>query len=301
VSSQSGFLAGAVSPGGPRIFWQAWLPEGAPRAVIVLVHGASEHSGRYAHVAAGLVADGFSVYALDHRGHGRSEGRRAVIDRLGNAVADVDQLVLQTRERHPDVPVFMLGHSMGGTIALAYALRHQDRLAGMILSGPLAALEAAPAPLRLIGRLLSAVAPGAPLIAIDATLVSRDPAVVEDYVADPLNYHGKLPARTVSELAAAIDDFPGQVAAITIPVLIAYGTADRLAPPAGSQMLDQRIGSADKTVKPYAGLFHEILNEPEREAVLGDVRGWLADRLLTGSGGDADGGGASSVAGSSTT
>jgi acylglycerol lipase len=275
VTPTTGFLHGA---GERQIFWQSWAPEPPPRAVVVIVHGAGEHSDRYAHVATRLVADGCAVYALDHRGHGRSEGPRAVIDRIGNAVADVDQLVVAARDAHPGVPVFMLGHSMGGTIALCYALDHQDRLAGLILSGPLAALEAAPAPMRIAGRLLSAIAPTLPLISIDSTLVSRDPAVVSSYISDPLVHHGKLPARTVAELAAAVDSFPARVSAITVPTLILYGTADRLCPPAGSVMLGERIGAAAKTVTAYEGLFHEILNEPERDQVLDEICAWLASR-----------------------
>jgi acylglycerol lipase len=276
MRTAEGFLAGA---GERQIFWRSWSPDSAPRAVVVIVHGASEHSGRYGHVAEALVADGYAVYAADHRGHGRSDGPRAVIDRLANAVADVDRLVSQAQAEHPGLPVAMLGHSMGGTVALSYTIRHQERLHALILSGPLAALEAAPAPLRMLGRILSVLAPQLPLIAIDASLVSRDPAVVRDYEADPLNHHGKLPARTVDELARAIDDFPEAVSTITLPVLILYGTEDGLAPPSGALMLDRRIASADKTTIAYPGLFHEILNEPERDAVLTDIRGWLPERL----------------------
>jgi len=271
-----GFLEGA---GGRRIFWQSWGAGAQPRAVIVIVHGASEHSDRYQYVAGALVADGYAVCALDHRGHGRSDGPRAVIDRLDNAVADLDQLVVQAQDRHPGAPVYMLGHSMGATVALGYTLGHQQRLAGLILSGALAALAAAPAPLRLAGRLLSAIAPNTPLVAIDASLVSRDPDVVSAYVSDPLVYHGKLPARTVAVLAAAIDGFPDSVGAITLPTLILYGTADGLCPTSGSEMLGERIGAADKTVKAYDGLYHEILNEPERDEVLADIRGWLQARV----------------------
>ncbi len=298
MRTAEGFLAGH---GGQRIFWQTWSPEGAPGAVVVIVHGASEHSGRYDYVARALVDDGYAVYALDHRGHGRSDGPRAVIDRLARAVADVDRLVAQVRAEHPDLPIAMLGHSMGGTVALGYAIRHQEHLTGLVLSGPLAALEAAPAPLRIAGRLLSAVAPTLPLVAIDANLVSRDPEVVRDYVSDPLNHHGKLPARTVDELVRAIDDFPEAVATITLPTLILYGTEDGLSPPAGAQMLQARIASADKTTIAYPGLFHEILNEPERDAVLTDIRGWLAERLAASveAGATADGPGAA-PAGSST-
>jgi alpha-beta hydrolase superfamily lysophospholipase len=243
---------------------------------VVIVHGAGEHSDRYRHVADALTADGYAVHALDHRGHGRSEGPRALIDRLDHAVADLDQLLLEAREPHPRAPVFMLAHSMGGTLALRYAVRHPDRLTGLILSGPLAALEAAPPGMRVAAAILSAVAPRLPLVAVDPALVSRDPEVVSAYRSDPLVHHGRLPVRTVAELSRAIDAFPDEVGAIIVPTLILYGTEDGLCPPEGSVMLGERIGAADKTVKPYEGLFHEILNEPERGEVLADIRAWLA-------------------------
>jgi alpha-beta hydrolase superfamily lysophospholipase len=133
--------------------------------------------------------------------------------------------------------------------------------------------------MRLTARTLSALALRTPLIAIDPTLVSRDPAVVRDYQSDPLVHHGKLPARTVVELADAIEAFPEAVAAITVPTLIMYGTDDGLCPPRGSVMLSERIGSPDKTLKAYQGLYHEILNEPEREQVLDDLCSWLSARV----------------------
>jgi acylglycerol lipase len=276
VRQEQSRLGGA---GGIRIFWQAWLPDGEPGAAVVIAHGAGEHSDRYAHVAARLVAEGYAVYAIEHRGHGRSEGKRALIDRLDNAVADLGTLIETVRERHPGVPVFLLAHSMGGTIGVSYALKLQERLAGLILSGPLAALEPSPAPQRIIIGIVSAVAPAVGLVAIDPALVSRDPAVVDAYVQDPMVFHGKLPARTITELAAAIDAFPEAVRAITIPVLIVYGTDDGLCPPAGSVMLGERIGSEDKTIKPYEGLHHEVLNEPEQDAVLDDLCAWIAARV----------------------
>jgi alpha-beta hydrolase superfamily lysophospholipase len=246
--------------------------------VIVLVHGAGEHSGRYGHVVSRLVAEGFAVHASDHRGHGRSDGPRAFIADMEDVVADVDTLVDRAVAAQPGLPVFMLGHSMGGLIGLRYALAHQERLSGLILSAALAAIESVPKPLELVGRTLSVVAPRVPLITIDATLVSRDPAVVEAYRTDPLVHHGKLPARTAAQLADAVESFPATVGAITVPTLILYGTADGLAPPSGSEMLAQRLGSPDLTVKAYDGLFHEILNEPERDGVLDDIAEWLAAR-----------------------
>jgi alpha-beta hydrolase superfamily lysophospholipase len=275
VIAANGYLAGA---GGRRIYWQSWRPESDPQALIVIVHGAGEHSGRYDYAAEALVHDRYAVYALDHRGHGRSDGTRGLIDRLDSAVADLDRLVSDALAQHPALPVFLLGHSMGGTIAVQYALSHQDRLTGMILTGPLAAIEAG-APLRLAGRVLSVVAPTLPLIGVDPALVSRDPQVVSAYESDPLVHHGKLPARTLAELASAIDRFPDAVPAITVPTLILYGTADGLCPPTGSRMLGERLGARDKSVRAYEGLYHEILNEPERDEVLADIRGWLSARV----------------------
>lgn len=275
MTRSEGGLTGA---GGRRIFWQQWSPPARPSAIVVLAHGAGEHSGRYEHVAARLVADGQAVYALDHRGHGRSEGPRALIERVQFAVADLDQLVMLAQAAHPETPVFLLGHSMGAMIALSYAPVHQRRLTGLILSGALAALKDVPVALRQVGRLLSEVAPRTPLIGIDPSLVSRDPAVVSAYRDDPLVHHGKLPARTAAQIADTVAALPVTVGAITVPTLILYGTADALCPPAGSVMLGERVGSADKTVKAYTGLFHEILNEPEREAVLDDIAAWLSAR-----------------------
>jgi alpha-beta hydrolase superfamily lysophospholipase len=260
-----------------RIEWQAWLPE-EPRAVVVIAHGAGEHSGRYEHVARRLVDAGYAVYALDHRGHGRSQGRRALVDRLDNAVADVRGLLGVARAAHPGLGIFLLGHSMGGAIALAFAIRHQDELSGLALSGPVAALEAASPALRLAARALSVLTPGLGVFAVDSSLVSRDPEVVRAYREDPLVFHGKLPARTVAELAAAVERFPAQVPGIRIPLLVMHGTADALAPVAGGTMVHERAGSADRTLHLYEGLYHEILNEPEQERVLSDLVAWLDAR-----------------------
>jgi acylglycerol lipase len=262
---------------GVEIFYQSWLPDAPARAALIIVHGLGEHSDRYDHVAQALTGDGIAVYACDHRGHGRSQGPRAVVD-VADVVADVDQLVVLAAGEHPDTPVFMLGHSLGGMIAVRYALDHQARLSGLVLSGALATVDASPA-LRRIGRLVSAIAPRTPMIALDAELVSRDPAVVAAYRADPLVHHGRIPARTAAQIADTTAAFPEQVGAIVLPTLILYGTADGLCPPAGSVMLGEQLGSTDVSIRAYEGLYHEILNEPERATVIGDVRDWLTARI----------------------
>ena len=227
--------------GGLEIYWQAWREDVPTRGAIVISHGAGEHSGRYERVATHLAGLGYPVHAIDHRGHGHSEGSRALVDRIDNAAADLDVLVdLSARER-PGAPLFLLGHSLGGTIALRYALLHQDKLNGLILSGPVAAIDLPPAPLRVAVRALSAAVPRMPVLAVDPATVSRDAQEVEAYRSDPLVHHGKLPLRTVTEIAAATQAFPQQVASLTLPILLVHGSEDRLAPVQGSRMVHERV------------------------------------------------------------
>jgi alpha-beta hydrolase superfamily lysophospholipase len=273
VEHRTGYFDGA---GGVRIFWQAWLPDGRPRAVVGMAHGVSEHSGRYAWTGEQLTRRGYALYALDHRGHGRSEGPRAVIDRMDNAVADVGTLLgIAARESGGGARPFLFGHSMGGCIALAFATRRQHEICGLLVSAPVAVLEAASPAQRFAGRVLSTVAPKLGVYSIDSRTVSRDAEVVRDYDADPLNHHGRLPARTVHELAEEVDRFPETIPGITIPLLVQVGSADELVPPAASELVYERATAEDKTIKVYDGLYHEILNEPERDVVVADMLAWL--------------------------
>jgi len=263
--------------GGLEIYWQAWLPASPPRGIVAIAHGGAEHSGRYAWTAGRLTARDYVVYAIDHRGHGRSAGPRAYVDRIDNAVTDLHALTDLARDRHPDLPVVLLGHSMGGLIALSYALRYQDELSGLVLSAPLSVLEANPAA-RMTVRALSAVAPRLPIYRIDGTTVSRDPEVVRAYDADPLNHRGMLPARTVGEIAATVATFADRLPELRLPILTIYGSGDRLVDNAGSILVDERSGSGDSTLIAYDGLYHEVLNEPERDRVIADVTSWIDAR-----------------------
>lgn len=260
---------------GRRIRYRSWdaRPEDPVRAVIVIVHGYGDHSGRYQHVAERLVAEGYLVLAPDHHGHGESEGPRGRIS-FEDAVADLDQLTNIAAQAAPGRPLFMLGHSMGGALALRYALAHGDRLAGLIVSGPLVEVQGRAAA-KLLGRVLGVVAPGAPVARIDPAQVSRDPAVVAAYESDPLVHHDPLPAQTVAEFLRHAATLPGDVSAVTVPTLLLYGTADQLCAPSGAVLVSERIGATDLVVKSYEGLYHEILNEPEREQVLDDIVEWL--------------------------
>jgi acylglycerol lipase len=275
LKHEEGRLAGAA---GVELYWQAWLPEADPRAVVVIAHGASEHSSRYSHVGERLVSGSYAVYALDHRGHGRSEGKRAQLDRMDHVVADLHAFVDLAAGRNPGARVYLLGHSMGGGISIAYAVRHQDGLAGLLLSGPVADPGAANAVTRTLSRVLSTITPDLGIYAVDPALVSRDPDVVRDYEQDPLNFHGKLPARTVAEMTGAVARFPDEVPGLRLPLLVMHGGADGLVPVAGSRMVHERAGSEDKTLVVYDDLYHEILNEPEQNEVLDRIVGWLDER-----------------------
>ena len=270
-----GRLTGA---GGLGLYWRAWLSDGDPKAVVAVSHGASEHLGRYAHVGERFAASAYAVYALDHRGHGRSEGRRAMIERADYVVEDLHRLIAMAAGRHPGLKLFLLGHSMGGAVALACAIRHQDELAGLILSSPLASVEAASPATRALGKLLSVVAPGFGVYEVDSSAVSRDPEVVRDYDEDPLVHHGRLPARTVAEVTGMVGRFPEEVPALRLPLLVMHASEDGLTPVGGSRMVHERAASEDKTLAIEEGLYHEILNEPERERVMARMLEWLDAR-----------------------
>jgi alpha-beta hydrolase superfamily lysophospholipase len=260
---------------GVPIAHREWLPDGEARGSVVIAHGINEHGGRYAHVAERLVRDGWLVAVIDHRGHGLSGGRRAAIERFDDWVADLDTYARRVLVGAPK-PVFMLGHSLGGLIALVYALHHQDSLTGLVLSSPsvIPPKGVSPAALRT-GRMLSRVAANLPVVALRLDAVSRDPAVVTAYRDDPLVHLGRVRARTGAEILDAIAEVQRDIGRLTLPLLCVQGTVDRLVDPGSARWVDEHAGSADHTLRIYEGLYHEVFNEPERDTVLDDVAGWL--------------------------
>ena len=263
--------------GGVQIYAASWLPEGAPRDHLVLAHGYGEHLGRYQAVAEYFTAAGYAVHALDHRGHGKSGGARAVIDSFANADADIDTLVDRVRAESGLKQVKLVGHSMGGSLALNYALNHPEKLSGLVLSGP-AVGGGLPKVQALLLAVISRIAPGLGMIQLDADAVSRDPLVVAAYKADPLVFHGKVPARTAREMMHAVTTYPARVRAMQLPCLLMHGGADSLVRADDAQPVFDAIASPDKTVRIFEGLYHEIFNEPERLDVLGIMKNWLDAR-----------------------
>ncbi len=259
------------------LYYQCWLPPANPKAVLLVVHGLAEHSGRYANLVDYFVPKGYAVYGFDQRGHGRSEGLRCYVGRFSEYVQDLDTFIGMIRNEYEQAKIFPVGHSMGATIAVAYAVRYQDRLAGLLLSGAALKIDSTVSPaLMAMAKVLSLLLPKTGTTVLDASTLSRDRAVVDGYVNDPLVYRGKIRARLGAELIKITRELPSAIPEIKLPVLIMHGADDRLSDPEGSRMLFERVGSEDRTLKLYEGFYHEIFNEPEREQVFRDIGAWLA-------------------------
>ncbi|MCG8370561.1 MAG: lysophospholipase [Proteobacteria bacterium] len=270
----------SAARGTSRLYRRSWLPDGDARAAVLLVHGLGEHCGRYGHLAAHCNARGFAVHAIDHYGHGKSDGRAGYVERFSVYLDGVRALRDAVRTEQPKIPMFLLGHSMGGLIAAALLVHEQADFRGCVLSGPaLRTDEEPPALVRGLIRLISWLLPTVPVIGLDPSGVSRDPAVVGAYVADPLVHHGKLSARLIAELGKAMRSTRAAAHVVDLPLLILHGEEDALTSPGGSAEFYEHAGSTDKTLKTYPGLHHEIFNEPEKDAVLADMTSWLEAHL----------------------
>ncbi|GAA4482527.1 monoacylglycerol lipase [Rhodococcus olei] len=265
---------------GTRIDYDIWTPDGDPVAILVLAHGFGEHARRYDHVVERLLQVGLVVYAPDHRGHGRSGGKRVELKEWSDFTDDLHRVFDIARAAHPGLPVYLLGHSMGGAIALDYALDHQSDLAGLILSGPAVDVTTGvPGVVVALGKIIGKYVPGLPVQALDANLVSRDPKVVAAYNADPLVHHGKVPAGIARGMIVNAETLPARLPSLRLPLLLLHGEQDGLANVNGSRMIASTAGTKDLTYKEYPGLYHEVFNEPEQDQVLGDVVEWLRAHL----------------------
>jgi len=277
MKHKDGFFKGVR---GAKISYQYWLPDGDPRAVILIAHGLAEHSGRYTNVVDHFVPHGYAIYSLDHLGHGRSEGTRVYVKRFSDFTNVLGEYLEMIEKWQPGKPIFLLGHSMGALIAAVFLLDHQSAFTGAILSGPSVVVPKNISRLTIfMARILSALAPKLGVMSLDAEAISRDREVVRAYIDDPLVYNGKTTARLAYELLKAMQRVTEEASRITLPMMILQGGADRLVDPNGARILHDTVGSSDKTLKVYDGLYHEVYNEPERDLVLNDVETWLEGHL----------------------
>ncbi len=247
-----------------NLYYQRWRPEGAPRAILLVSHGFAEHSGRYQNLVEYFLPLDYTIYALDHRGHGKSDGERVQVNDYMEYIADLKTFFDLVRKENPLEDIYLVGHSMGAAIATAYAAQYQDELAGLILSGGGIATDKAPP--RPAGLDLSAA-------------LSRDPAVVEAYRNDPLVYHGPPPSGRDSAMNQMRERLPELATTIRLPILIMAGAASPLGDGPRSEALFEAVASADKTLKLYPDLLHEIFNEPEWPSVMADMEAWLEKRV----------------------
>lgn len=277
--------APGTRPEGPLLFRRSWLPD-RPARVVLLVHGYAEHSGRYDHVGTWLAERGYAVHAYDHRGHGRSEGLRCHVDRFEELLDDLGVVLEAVSGEHAERPVYLLGHSMGGLVVSRFVAERRPHVEAAVTSG--AALALSPELSRgraLAARALRRVAPRLALgSGLDPHGLSRDAEVVRAYLEDP-HVHRTMTVSLAAELLGAVEDVASRAFEVQVPMLLLHGEDDPLCPAEGSRAFHRGLHEARSALRIYPGLRHEILNEPEREAVLQDIHGWI--ETLAGAAADA--------------
>lgn len=249
------------------------------RGEILIAHGFGEHSGRYGALTDHLVNHNYCVTAYDHRGHGLSDGLPGHVESFGEYDEDIAKIISSVRSRSQAKSLFLIGHSMGGLIALRYAARKSGALSGAIISAPL--IEVAvpvPAHKLMIARVSARMAPRMRLDnEINPANLSRDPEVGRAYAADPL-VNRKVSGKWFAEATRAMKEVAEWASQITTPVLVMHGTEDKLASVDATKRLFERIGSSDKELVIYPGFYHELFNEPEKQEVFDRVTDWLDKR-----------------------
>lgn len=263
---------------GLDLFTRHWTAPD-PKALVVLHHGFNDHSGRYIHLAKALNEAGYSLYAFDWRGQGRSGGPRGHTPDYESLLDDYGLVIADARREAPGKKVFLYGHSMGGNIALNYALRHPDGLSGAIITSPQIRLAFTPSAWQLaLARVMANVYPSFSQKAnLDAGGISHDPAVVQAYRDDPLT-QGPISAKLFISIVQAADWALAHAADLKIPILLVHGGADPITDPKATQEFYERLTFGDKTFKRYEGLSHETHNEMDPTVALKDVVEWLNER-----------------------
>ncbi len=265
---------------GLNIFSQIWQPSAsAPRAVVCLVHGLGEHSSRYAHVAEAFVKQGYAFLAFDLLGHGQSEGARGHISSIEDFLKSIDRLLAQAKERYPNLPIILYGHSLGGILVLNYGLKRKPNVKGVIAtsSGLHTALEEQPVKI-FMAKLLGSLAPKATLPSgLEVSAISRDEAIVQAYKNDPLVHDkmslgfGKIMLGVIQQTLADAADFP-------LPLLLMHGKSDRIAYPSSSVEVAEALGERATLVLWEDG-YHELHNDLQKEEVLKTMLDWANARI----------------------
>jgi len=262
-----------------RLFIHHWSVQ-EPVAQLVIVHGFAEHGYRYSHVAKALNEANIEVYGYDHRGHGKSGGLQSYVNRFVDYTDDLSSVLHQYRPT--SIPQFLFGHSMGGLIAVNYCTTYQEsnKLAGLISSGAALKIDKDLSPLlQKLAPILSMIVPKLKTEPLDKATLTRSEDVLDAYNKDPLVYTGGIRTRLAAELLSAIKRTQDKFDKLTLPYLGMHGTAEKIADPEGTKELYKQSQSIDKTLKLYEGLYHELVNEPEQDQVIGDLKDWILTRI----------------------
>jgi acylglycerol lipase len=272
-----------VGKGGIELFFQSWTVE-KPKGLVMIAHGIGEHSGRYMNIINRMQRSGVSFYALDHRGHGRSAGKRGHVDSFLDYLYDLKLFINFVREQHPVIPLILLGHSMGGAIACRYALTYQEDIDGLALSSAGLILAAkVPAWKISLGKFFSRHIPAFTMgNGLNANDLSHDADVVRAYLADPL-VHDRISARLYTEMVGNGEECLARAGELTLPLLVFHGKMDAIIDYHGSEMVFQKAATKarDRELHVFPDLYHETMNESaaEKAKVLDAVARWMEGRL----------------------
>ncbi|XP_072329149.1 monoglyceride lipase-like isoform X1 [Scyliorhinus torazame] len=272
-----------VNADGDYIFCRYWEPPEPPRALVMIIHGAGEHSGRYAEVVTMLLRQSLFVFSHDHVGHGQSEGKRLVVSDFKMYVRDCLQHIDLMKSRHPGLQVFLFAHSMGGLMAIYVVHERPDDFAGVIFVAPLVLMNPESAtPLKVFcAKVLDHILPNISLGYMDPHFISREEKEVKDYIADPLNYHGPVRVRFATVLLKAVTGLEKVLPTVTTRMLLLHGDADKLCDISGSYLFYDLAASTDKTLKVFQGSFHQLHKELTvvTEEMFKLIEKWLNERL----------------------
>lgn len=257
-----------------------WQPAGAPRGVLLATHGHGEYAVKYTHVAEALNAGGYVYCGYDTRGHGRSGGPRGHVPRYEAFLSDLHQVREAVEGMFPNLPLFLLGHSLGGQITLAYLIERQPSIAGAVISAPwLRSIFTPPAWKMMLARALANAAPDFQQdTGLDAAVPMTHDEALKNAYPEPHLSHSLMSARLGTEALARGEAIFRRAAEVRAPLFLLHGEADGVFAASDSQMFFDRVGASDKTFRVYPGLYHEILNETERRIVFADILNWLNAR-----------------------
>jgi alpha-beta hydrolase superfamily lysophospholipase len=267
--------------GGVQLYYQAWMPpDRQPRkAVLINLHGLGDHSGLYPTLANHFPAHAIALYAYDMRGNGRSPGQRAYLSGWHEYRADLHAFLERVRKWEGDLPLFILGNSLGGLVVLDYALHYPAGLSGVIAAAAPLGQVGVPPFLMTLGRIMSRIWPRFSLeVGMDLSGLARDAAVVDKLLADPL-FHRRGTARLSTEVTAAIARVQARAETLSVPLLILHGSAERMVPPDGSRSFFAKVGHPDREFREYPDAYHGLFADLNFDLVLRDLGRWIEGHI----------------------